>query len=76
MLPLTIVAKSNRGETYALTFDGLSAASRIAAKRTLGDWAANPDLDFTYRDAAVAAICARLFPDNPQCETPPNWWTT
>jgi hypothetical protein len=70
-LPTALIMKSRNGETYIVTFDLLCAESRTAVLRTLGKWAADPDLDFSHLDAAIAARKLRPQPPEP---TAPNWW--
>ena len=50
--PLRVIALIKNGEQYVFHFD---AAGRDETLRTLGRFAANPDLSFSWYDAAVVS---------------------
>lgn len=55
--PLEIVTLSRGGETFALVYD---AEHRADALRTLGRWASDPELAFSWFDAARMASRIRM----------------
>lgn len=55
---LTAFRKDATGETYALLW---RQETITEALRTLGKWASNPELSFSWYDAALLALKIRQF---------------
>lgn len=53
---INVVALVKGGETYVFCYDD---PSRVETLRTLGRFASNPDLSFTWHDAAVLSAKIR-----------------
>jgi hypothetical protein len=60
---INVIALVKGTERYVFLFDD---DSRAEALRTLGRHAANPDLSFSWYDAAVLAQKVRLAPPRPR----------
>lgn len=63
--PKVVVGLYRYGEVYVLCFDNQDDIGRLEAMRTLGRWAVNPNLSFTWFDAAkvfsrLRSVLARI----------------